>query len=179
MTAGRERDDAGPTGPEASRRDRGRVLWAVLRLDFWQEWYALPGAVSRAQRRELRSNLLAAAGDHGGVPAAVRRLGSLRDLARESVVDTGSTRWARGAVAAGQALLLVLGVQLVLSFVFADGLLAAGGGVGTLLGMEVSADSSGGALRASTDLGGWLLLAVPLVFVLVAKPWRLVRRAGA
>lgn len=166
-----------PGEPRPAVRDRLRAGWAVLRLDAWQNWYAVPGRTGRAMRRELRTNLLDAADEPGGVAAAVHRLGSLRELAREAVVDTGRVRWDRGAAAAVLALGVVLLAQLVLSVVYVDGLLAAGGGRGTLLGNEVSALDEGGSLTVSSVFGGWTLLLVPVVFVLVARPWRLLRPA--
>ena len=160
-----------------SLRDRVSAWWAVLRLDLWLDWYSVPGSTGRAMRRELGANLLEAAGEPGGVPGAVRRLGSLRELAREAVVETGGVRWVRGANYGFLALAVVLVSQLLLSTVYVDALLAAGGGTGTLLGNEVVATDDGSRLEASAGIGGWTLLAVPLVFVLVARPWRLVRRA--
>ena len=179
MTARDDRTDGGAEvpGTTPSGRDRVSAWWAVLQLDLWQDWYAVPGPTGRAMRRELGANLLEAAGEPGGVPGAVRRLGSLRELAREAVVDTGGVRWGRGATGAMVTFAVVLLAQLVLASVYVDGLLAAGGGNGTLLGNEVAATEDGGGLRVTLGMGGWLLLAVPLVFLLVARPWRLVRRA--
>lgn len=157
--------------------DRARIWWAVLRLDLWQSWYAVPGRTGRAMRRELGANLRDAGSEPGGVAGAVQRLGSLRELAREAVVDSGRVLWERGATAAVMAFAAVLLGQLLLSFVYAEGLLAAGGGQGSLFGNKVSALDDAGSLTVSTGLGGWLLLVVPLVFVLVARPWRLLRRA--
>jgi len=158
-------------------RDRARIRWAVLRLDLWQSWYGVPGRIGRAMQRELSANLRDADDEPGGVAGAVQRLGSLRELAREAVVDSGGLRWERGATAAVVAFAAVLLGQMLLSSVYADGLLAAGGGQGNLFGNEVSARDDADSLTLSAGLGGWLLLVVPLVFVLVARPWRLLRRA--
>lgn len=157
--------------------DRAVAGWAALRLDLWLEWYAVPRRTARAMRDEVRANLLAAADEPGGVRAAARRLGSVRELAREAVVDHGGPRWNRGLTAAVIALGLVLLVQMVLSFVYVDGLLSAGGGAGTLLGNDVSASDDGSALTAAFTFGGWSLLLVPAAFVAVARPWRLLRRS--
>lgn len=167
----------GAAGGRTGVGDQVRVRWAVLRLDLWQSWYAVPGRTGKAMRRELAANLQDAADSPGGVAGAVQRLGSLRELARESVVDTGGVRWERGAMAAVVAFALVLLVQMLLSFVYADGLLAAGGGQGRLLGNEVSAREDADSLTVVTAFGGWALVVVPLAFVLVARPWRLLRRA--
>ncbi len=166
-------DSRGPGAPTAG--DRLAASWAVFRLEGWLEWYAVPGRTGRAMRRELRANLLEAAGQPGGVRGAVGGL-STRELAREAVVDTGGPRWGRGATAAVVAFVVVVVAQLVLSAVYADGLLQAGGGSGRLLGNEVSAGPAGDGIAVSTVLGGWSLLLVPVVFVLVSQPWRLLRR---
>ncbi|WP_380167260.1 hypothetical protein [Jannaschia sp. R86511] len=170
---------ADEAGRRPGGRDRARIWWAVLRLDGWQTWYAVPGRTGRAMRQELAANLRDAAGSAGGVAAAVHRLGGLRELAREAAFDDGRPGWERGAMAAVVAFTLVLLVQLLLSFVYVDGLLSAGGGQGVLLGNEVSAREDADSLTVATGLGGWALLVVPVVFVLVARPWRLLRRAPA
>ena len=124
MTARDDRTDgrAEVPGTTPNRRDRVSAWWAVLQLDLWQDWYAVPGPTGRAMRRELGANLLEAAGEPGGVPGAVRRLGSLRELAREAVVDTGGVRWVRGATCAMVTVAVVLLAQLVLASVYVDGL---------------------------------------------------------
>lgn len=158
-------------------RDRRIAWWAALRLDLWLEWYAVPPATGRAMRKELTANLLEAAHEPGGVRAAVRRV-DVRDLAREAAVDTGAPRWNRGATAAVLALGLVLVGQGLLALVFADGLLSAGGGQGTLLGEEVSASQDGDGLEVAFGIGPGPVVAAVVVFVLVSRPWRAVRRPG-
>jgi len=163
------------TRTRSTTTDGLRIAWAVLRLEWWLEWYGAPSSSCRPMRRELAANLRETASEPGGVRDGVRRLGSLRELAREAAVDTGRFRWERGLVFAVVAFaVLVLG-QLALSLAFVEGLLAGGGGEGRFLGTEVSA-SDDGSSAFSVTLGGWVLLVVPLVFVLVSKPWRLARR---
>jgi hypothetical protein len=94
-------------------------------------------------RRELAANLRETASEPGGVRDGVRRLGSLRELAREAAVDTGRFRWERGLVFAVVAFAVLMLGQLALSLAFVEGLLAGGGGEGRFLGTEVSASDDG------------------------------------
>lgn len=161
--------DARLSGP-----DRSRIAWAVLRLEWWLEWSGAPSRVCRPMREELASNLRATAEEPGGVAAGVRRLGSLRELAREASQDTDRFRWERGCVVAVLALAAWVVVQAVVSMVFADGLLAAGGGTGRVLGTDVSVAESASALSFTFTNNGLILgvLAAAVAFVLVSRPWR-------
>jgi hypothetical protein len=67
--------------------DRIRIHRTSLVLDYWMDVEGVPTR-GRAQRRaELRANL-ADASEQVGFPAARRRLGSLRELARAAAGDT-------------------------------------------------------------------------------------------
>ena len=154
--------------------DRCRIAWAVFRLEWWLEWYGAPSRVCRPMRQELTSNLRATAAEPGGIAAGVRRLGSLRELAREASQDTDRFRWERGAVVAVLVLAACTLVQVAVSVVFADGLLAAGGGTGRVLGTDVSVTESASALSFSFTYT-WIavgVLAAVVAFVLVSRPWR-------
>lgn len=155
--------------------DTARIAWAVVRLEWWLEWYGAPSGLYRPMRRELASNLRDTAAEPGGVAAGVRRLGSVRETAREASADDARFRWERGAVVALLAFGVALTVQLVLSMVFLEGLLAAGGGEGRLLGAEVAAVDNGD--ESSMSITSTLFPPVPLaiaalVFLLVSRPWR-------
>lgn len=154
--------------------DKLRIAWAVLRLEWWLEWFGAPSKVYRPMRQELAANLRETAAEPGGVAAGVARLGSLKELAREAAQDNDRFRWERGLVVALVVLTVTASVALVLSLVFAGGLLAAGGGEGTLLGTEVGVRETEDALSFSFTFTWLLLPALPaaVAFVAVSRPWR-------
>src|SRR5690606_2763511 len=81
-----------------TRLDRLRIEWTVWTLDTLVQ--SLPGRTRKAIRREMRTNLRAAATEVGAAQA-VARLGSLRRLAADYLEaeygqDGPRPRWLRG-----------------------------------------------------------------------------------
>ena len=83
--------------------------------------------------------------------------------------DAGRPRWRQGTRAAVIALGVALVVQGLVPLVLGDA--SGGAGQGRLQG-----DGPVDGLSITAGLGGWPLLAAGVVFVLVSRPWRLLRR---
>ena len=83
--------------------------------------------------------------------------------------DAGRPRWRQGTRAAVIALGVALVVQGLVPLVLGDA--SGGAGQGRLQG-----DGPVEGLSITAGLGGWPLLAAGVVFVLVSRPWRLLRR---
>lgn len=157
--------------------DRARIWLTVNDLRFWLEWYGAPAEQTRQMGHELTSNLHEGAAEPGGSRAAVRRLGSLRHYARDAVGSTPRFLWRRGVMVAVVVFALAVLAQLVLTLTYADGLLAAGGGSGQLLGGWVEAAETDGTLTVEFFWGAWIpLLLAAGAFVLVSRPWRALDR---
>ena len=162
--------------------DRVRIERAVLSYDWWLDLRGTPARRRRDLRAELRGNLRDAAA-HTGARQAVASLGSTRQMAAESaVVDPYRPRWAVGIYCGIAALMLTLLVALLAGLAWADGVMNADpsepvrGSVTLLPGssMEYAPLENGFTVSSSV---GWLPVVVGvLVFVLVARPWRAVRR---
>ena len=162
--------------------DRARIERAVLSYDWWLDLRGTPWRRRRDLRSELRANLRDAA-SRSGARQAVASLGSTRQMAAEASVDDPTRpRWAVGVYSGMAALTLSLIVALSAGLAWADGVLSAdpvepvSGSVTFIPGsaVEYAPVGDGFALSYST---GWAPVVVALaVFVVVARPWRAVRR---
>lgn len=165
--------------------DRLRIFRAVQAYDFWLELRGTPWRRRRALRDELRANL-GEAGQTVGAREALRAVGPIKALAFETVpAQPNRPRWYVGTVAAAATLILVLGALLYTSMVMLETAEAVGAvgqeirtGIppwwGVTFVAEIEADGS--AFMGGFE-GGWALLLPSLVvFLLVAQPWRLLRR---
>jgi hypothetical protein len=163
--------------------DRVRIERAVLSYDWWLDLRGTPWRRRRDLRSELRANLRDAAA-HTGARAAVTSLGSTRQMAADSAVhDPTRPRWAVGIYSGVTALLLTLLGALLASLAWADGVMDAdptkpvSGSVTLLPGSSMEYAPLGDGFAVSSSVG-WLPVAVGLLtFVLVARPWRAVRRS--
>lgn len=167
--------------------DTIRIEAAVLRYDFWLEGFDVYFGERRAMRRDLRANLTEAAAAEG-TTAALDGLGSIRALARAQAGDRSHTpRWSRAIwVASGAFAALVLW-STVLGTAWWDGAQAAAPAGQAVTGrptlapwieLTMTQGSDGSAPGFSATLGlGWLLLVALAIFILVARPWRLLRRS--
>ena len=163
--------------------DRVRIEQAVLSYDWWLDLRGTPWRRRRDLRSELRANLRDAAA-HTGAPAAVAALGSTRQMAADAALaDPTRPRWAVGLYSGISALALTLFVALLAGLAWADGVMSADptepvrGSVTLLPGssMEYAPLADGFSVSSSV---GWLPVAVGLLaFVVVARPWRAVRRS--
>jgi hypothetical protein len=105
--------------------DRLRIEWVVWSLD--QRLYDLPRQSRIAKRREVRANLITAAGDVG-VSDALRNLGNSRQLAAEYRVaeygDESRPSWVAAALFLCTGQLVFTSLLSEASFAFRDGLKA-------------------------------------------------------
>ncbi|MBP6996763.1 MAG: hypothetical protein KBB39_11555 [Phycicoccus sp.] len=167
--------------------DTMRIEAAVLRYDFWLEGFDVYFGERRAMRRDLRANLTEAAAAEG-TTAALDGLGSIRALARAQAGDRSDTpRWSRATwVASGSFAVLMLW-SIFLGTAWWDGAEAAAPAGEVVTGrpalapwieltMTQGADGSVSGVSATLGLG-WLLLAWLAIFLIVARPWRLLRRS--
>lgn len=159
--------------------DRARIELAVASYDAWLEAAGATGRRRKDLRRELRANLVDAAGEVGA-KEAVRRLGSTRAMAAEAMpVSVRRPRWSWGLLVAVLVASPVVILELVSALAWVDGVLAADpaspvtGSVTLLPGSWVSyAPLAGGGFEVGWH-PGWLALLVAVVaFVLAARPWR-------
>jgi hypothetical protein len=163
--------------------DRLRVERTVLSYDWWLDLRGANGRRRRELRRELRANLVDAT-QHVGSGAAVRSLGSTREMAAEALPpDRTRPRWAAGLQAGLAALTATLLLELLAALTWLDGAEAAdpdGRVTGPLTlfpgsSVEYTPVESGFSFFFAP---GWTALAVGLlVLVVVARPWRLARRS--
>jgi hypothetical protein len=163
--------------------DRMRIGAVVAGYDFWLELRGVGGRRRRELRRELRTNLRDAAADVG-VRMAVLRVGSPRALAHEALAD-GAKRplWSLASSCGGLALAVMVFAVLFAAAGFADGVSASGvhtpveGPLVLVPGTTAEAHfPAGGGISLGVSFG-WSVLVLPaVVFLLVARPWRLLRR---
>ncbi len=167
--------------------DRIRLESAVLRYDFWLELRGVGGRERRGLRHELRENLRSAAEDVG-MERALFGIGSPKQLAWAAAGgDPTRPRWSLGAWWAagtfGVLLLAMLGTALVvLETVRATGVVDQDVTVSVFpwLGSEFTASvGSDGGVAFGVDNAWWLLVLPLLVFLVVAFPWRRLRRRSA
>lgn len=161
--------------------DKLRIADAVSSYDFWLGWQGVGGRARRTARTELRANLWEAT-QQVGAREAVRALGPLRTLARDSGLQPTGPRWGWGAVAGFVALEVVVAVQLLVTTVVVDTAQAAGVpqlevDVTAVPGMTVTyAEPAGGGLEFGMSLGPAPIVAGLVAFLVAARPWRLLRR---
>ncbi|WIM94196.1 hypothetical protein ACTOB_006199 [Actinoplanes oblitus] len=167
--------------------DRLRIERLVWMLD--QQLYDLPRAERIATRRDVRTNLLAAAADVG-TTEALRRIGGSRGLAeqylRAEFGDRPRHSWIAAGYAAGLLPLLLNFFLTEAADAFQAGVTAAHG-VGTFtwpglawLQSTVTVTATGAGPVSRTG-GGWTPLAYVLwVLAVVAagRLWRLRRRSS-
>ena len=161
--------------------DKLRIGEAVTHYDFWLEMRGVGSRRRRELRAELRANLWEAS-QRVGAKQALAAVGPLRRLASESVVDRPGPQWARGFTAGAMALGLVVLVEFMASFVVVDAARAASVDrlavpVTLVPGMHsVYETTPGGGFSIETSFGPTPLVVAVLVLVVVARPWRLLRR---
>lgn len=174
------------TTRKPSTIDRLRIAWLSARYDLWLDLASVP----RRDRRDLRSELVANVNDAAtvvGVPTAISNIGSVRRMAKQTVLE-GELRsaWTAAFTAGFSTIVgLTLGF-LLLSLYYIEGVLDAGSDqtvsswlfpfFGSLIEVE----------PATTDGLGFTVYPGPLpfvagivVFVVIAKPWRALRRNQA
>lgn len=168
--------------------DRLRIENALLRYDFWLEMRGVRGSRRRELRRELRGNLTEASADVG-TTRALFGIGSPKELAHAATdVDPHRPRWSQGAIWASAVFGLVLFAMLYTATAFTAGVEATGvtgetvrGTVFPWFGVDFSARVEPGRGGLAVGANGSFLhvVGLPLLtFVLVAKPWRVLRRNG-
>lgn len=159
---------------------RARIERAVFAYASWLEAHGVPRRRRRDLRRELRANLFDAA-ESRGAREAVEALGNLRAMAAEvGTPDATQPRWSAGVAFAVAAFVLVSLVGLLASVWWVDGVRAADPEAsvsGSLLlfpGSEVSHETISDGFSFEAKLGVLPFVSMVVVFVLVARPWRLV-----
>lgn len=162
--------------------DRLRIESAVLRYDFWLEMRGVPGSRRRELRRELRANLDEASADVG-TTRALFGIGSPKELAYAATdTDQSRPRWSQGLLWAAGTFLLLMGWLLITSLTIVQTVEAAGVTDAVEVspfpwfGTTFTVQSSPGTLAASISPLWQLLVGPLLVLLLVAQPWRLLRR---
>ena len=166
--------------------DRLRIESALLRYDFWLEMRGVPGSRRRELRRELRANLGEASADVG-TTRALFGIGSPQELAYAATdADPHRPRWSQGAIWASLVFGLVLFSLLFTATAFTAGVEASGVTGETVRGWVFPWFGVDFAARVEPDRGGLAVGAggsflqvfgLPLLtFVLVSKPWRVLRR---
>lgn len=162
--------------------ERARIEAAVQSYDLWLDLRGARGRRRRDLRRELRANLVEASA-RVGAREAVDRLGSTRAMATEAIpIRAGRPRWNVGGVTGVVVFALVVLAELLSALAWTDGVMAAAPAVpaaGSLTlfpGTDLTYSPEGSGFAVTYALG-WLAPAVgALVFVLVARPWRALRR---
>jgi len=164
--------------------DRLRVGEAVNNYDFWLSVRGVGGRRRRDLRDELRANLWDATARVGS-REALKSVGSTRRLAFDSALPPSGPRWGFGLGAGLLALELVVMLQLFAVTVWSDAALAAKvtrleGPVTLLPGTRATFEQlPSGGFTFGANLGPMSLVVAVLVFVLVARPWRLRSRRPA
>ena len=166
--------------------DRFRIETAILRYDFWLEMRGVRGRRRRDLRRELRANLIEARADVG-TTRALFGIGSSKELAYAATdSDPSRPRWSQGALWAALVFGVVVFGCMFTAIAFTAGVEASGvsgqtarGFVFPWFGVDYSARVEPGRSYAAGAGGvGMYFLGLPvLVFLLVAQPWRLLRRS--
>ncbi len=165
--------------------DRLRIESAILRYDFWLEMRGVRGSRRRDLRRELRTNLTEAGADVG-TTRALFGIGSPKELAYAATdTDPSRPRWSQGALWAALVFGIVTFGCMFTAIAFTAGV-EAGGATGQTVhgfvfpwfGVDYSARVEPGRSYAAGAGGvGTYFLGLPLLtFLLVAQPWRLLRR---
>ena len=168
---------------DLSMGDQIRIRWAAARYAFWLDLYHVPGRARRNLTGALKANLSDATRSVG-VVEALNNLGSLRRLARAEAIDARLRSPWLAATAAGITTLLATSLSfLLLSLYYIAGVLDSGvaeqvsGGLVPFVGSQVTVVNSGAAGLAFELTPGYLpLILAVAVFIVVAKPWRALRR---
>lgn len=163
-----------------SHIDRCRVWIATWWYGVWLEYHGVAIRRRRELKRELRANLVEASAARSA-REGINDLGGVRVLAT-AVAQSGvrRPRWQIAGVAAAATLGIVLNVEFIAALNYVNGVIDSGGGVNAGVvfpfpGSSVSHDPVGPGFAVEVGLG-WLPPALALlVFVLVARPWRLLR----
>jgi hypothetical protein len=118
-----------------------------------------------------------------GSRPAVAAVGPTRKLAADAVPDGQGPSWWLGLFVAILTLELVVGLELLLTTVWADAAMASkvaqlDGGITLFPGLQVHYRKldAGGGFVVGADLGPMPLVVAALAFIGVARPWRLQRR---
>ena len=166
--------------------DRFRRENAIQQYDFWLDIRGVPMRRRRDLRRELRANLTEASADVG-MTRALFGIGSPKQLAHDvAPADPSRPRWGLGALVASAVFgIVVLGVVYTAT-TFTAGVEASGvvgetvrGFVFPWYGVEFSArvePDRGGLATGAANIQYYMFGLPLLAFLLVAQPWRLLRR---
>ncbi|HEX5534813.1 MAG TPA: hypothetical protein VFX33_13815 [Actinomycetales bacterium] len=162
--------------------DRMRIARVVAGYDFWLEARGVPGRRRRDLRRELRSNITEAVRDVGVRPA-LAGVGSARLLAQEATSD-GVKRplWSLAAACSAAVLVLLAFAAMLAGSGFVDAVEASGVRQEVAAPLSLLPGVSGyahfpedGGTAFGISFGWQFLLPALVVFVVVARPWRLLR----
>lgn len=170
--------------PGGSFLDKVRIGEAVSSYDFWLSLRGVGARRRRELRAELRANLWDATGQVG-VRQALAAVGPMRRLARDSVAERRGPRWGFGTATALVAAEVFVMFQIFVSTVVVDTAQAARADrltvpVSLVPGMRTMYESApGGGFSFSTSFGPVPLVVAAMVFVLVSRPWLLLRRPVA
>ncbi|KGN33397.1 hypothetical protein N802_14050 [Knoellia sinensis KCTC 19936] len=167
--------------------DRVRIEAAILRYDFWLEMRGVRGSRRRDLRRELRTNLTEATADVGAT-RALFGIGSPKELAFAATeVDPSRPRWSQAAIWASAVFAIVVFGCLFTAIAFTAGVEASGvtgstvrGSVFPWFGVDYAArvePGRGGLAVGAGGIGTYFFGLPLLTFLLVAQPWRLLRRS--
>ncbi|MFC7488418.1 hypothetical protein ACOCJ7_09035 [Knoellia sp. CPCC 206453] len=162
--------------------DRLRVEYAIIRYDFWLELRGVRGPRRRDLRRELRANLAEASADVG-TTRALFGIGSPQQLAYAAQpADPSRPRWSLGLLCATGVFVLVFWGLLATLLTILQTVEAAhvteAVEVRTFpwFGTTFTAQHTPGTIDAGFEFP-WALLVLPLLtLLLVAQPWRQLRR---
>ncbi|WP_370892051.1 hypothetical protein [Janibacter sp. GXQ6167] len=160
--------------------DSMRIESAIQRLDFWMEYYGVPRARRRVERKELRAVLRSSAAELGS-SNAVEQIDHPRMLARAMAEGRGRRpRWVAGTYAALAVLVIVSWSLMLSTFAFADGVFASevrdrevAGSVFPWIGSRFTAEVTDTAFSVSVAGVAWAILLPVVVGLIVARPWRL------
>lgn len=166
--------------------DRIRTANAIQRYDFWLDVRGVPMRRRRELRQELRANLTEASADVG-LTRALFGIGSPKQLAYDVAgSDPSRPRWGQGALVAALVFGLVVFACMYTATTFTAGVEASGvtgqsvrGFVFPWYGVEFSArvePDRGGLATGAANIQYYLLGLPLLTFLLVAQPWRMLRR---
>lgn len=162
--------------------DRARIETAIARYDFWLEMRGVRGSRRRDLRRELRANLTEAGADVG-TTRALFGIGSPKELAYAATdTDPSRPRWSQGLIWGAGTLALLIVWLLVTSLNIVQTVEAAGATQPVdvrpfpWFGTTFTVQSSPGTLEASVSPLWQVFVGPLLVFLIVAQPWRLLRR---
>ncbi len=164
--------------------DRARIERAVWSYDFWLDLRGTPGRRRRRRglRRELRANLVDAGAVVGTRVAVAGQGGTRATAAAAGEPDADRPRWSAGLQAGVSVAVATVVIQLFAALWWVDGAFAATSSEpvrGSLFGFPGSSVAylPGGRGFAVEVVPGWtgVLLGVA-VLLLVARPWRALRR---